>query len=133
MSTGEKDSRPRPLIVQKVAQALLATGLFLLALAFLAFGALVRGNMDGALPLNLLCSYLIIALAGGLGGVFHVMMARAFLNLDKTAYQWVRTTSWSPLVAIVSDRGKRLDWPEVRLAFGEPENKPAKKPDTPSS
>ncbi len=120
-----KDGKERPLIIRQVSQALLLTGLFLLALAVLAFGALVRGYMDSTLSINLMCVYLIFLLGGGLGGTFHVLMARAFERLDKIAYEWVRSTSWSPLVAIVTARGRRLDWPEVRQAFGIEQQKPA--------
>ncbi len=118
----------KPPIIRQVAQALVVTGLFLLALAVLAFGALVRGFMDHTLSVNLMCVYLIFILGGGLGGTFHVLMGRAFNRLDKIAYEWVHSTSWSPLVAIVTARGRRLDWPEVRQAFGitEQEARPGK-------
>ncbi len=120
MQTSKPDqaAKDRPFLIRQVSQALAVTGLLLLALAFLGFGAMVRGYLDKTLSIGLACVYLMFVVAGGLGGTFHVLMARAFYRLDKVAYEWVHSTSWNPLVAIVTAGGRRLDWPEVREAFG---------------
>ncbi|MGB8644923.1 MAG: hypothetical protein WCF84_06780 [Anaerolineae bacterium] len=133
MEKREPNPTEKPLIIRQVSQALALTGLFLLALAFLAFGETIRTQLDHTLSINLGCAYLVFIVGGGLGGAFHLLMARAFTNLDKVAYEWVRSTSWSPLVAIVTARGRRLDWPEVRQAFGFPDTPPTSEPLPPQS
>ncbi len=113
-----KDRPERPFLIRQVTQSLALTGLFMLAIAMLALAETIRTLMQHTLSVNLLCVYLMLILAGGFGGMFHLFMARAFDRLDKLAYRWVRSTSWSPLVAVVTSNGRRLDWPEVKEAFG---------------
>ncbi len=118
-----KGKPERPFIIRQVTQSLALTGLLLLAIAMLALAETIRTLMEHTLSVNLLCVYLMLILGGGAGGMFHLFMARAFNNLEQVAYQWVRSTSWSPLVAVVTSGGRRLDWPEVREAFGITEAK----------
>ncbi|MGE5140995.1 MAG: hypothetical protein ACM3JD_16130 [Rudaea sp.] len=108
----------RPPVVRQVSLALYATAVALFAVALLAFGLLLEGWFDRSLPIHILCALFILVIAGAAGGLFHVLMARAFAGSSKIAYEWVRSTSWSPLVAVVSSAGQRLDSPEVRRLFG---------------
>jgi hypothetical protein len=110
--------RIRPFVVRQIALALAATGLLLLVIALLALSATVLGLGDHSLTFTLMCAYLLLFVCGLAAGLLHILMARSFYALDKIAYKWVRSTSWNPLVALVSRFGQALDDPAVIAAFG---------------
>ncbi len=107
-----------PAVIRQVSLALYATGVALFAIALGALGAMLQGWFGRSLPIHILCALLLLVIAGILGGLFHLLMGRSFARLNKIAYEWVRATSWSPLVAVVSSAGQRLDSSEVRGLFG---------------
>ncbi|MGE5139078.1 MAG: hypothetical protein ACM3JD_06445 [Rudaea sp.] len=110
--------RIRPFVVRQIALALGATGLLLLVIALLAFSAIVLGLSAHSLNFSLMCAYLLLFVCGLAGGLLHLLMARSFYAMNKIAYKWVRSTSWNPLVALVSQFGRALDDPAVVAAFG---------------
>ena len=110
--------RIRPFVVRQIALALGSTGLLLLVIALLALGAIVLGLGDRTLTFSLMCAYLLLSVCGLAGGLLHLLMARSFYALNKIAYKWVRSTSWNPLVALVSRFGQALDDTAVIPSFG---------------
>ncbi len=107
-----------PAVIRQVSLALYATAVVLFAIAIGALGAMLQGWFGRSLPIHLLCALLLLVIAGMVGGLFHLLMGRSFAHLNKVAYEWVRATSWNPLVAVVTNAGQRLDSAEVRALFG---------------
>ncbi len=107
-----------PAVIRQVSLALYATAVVLFAIAIGAPGAMLQGWFGRSLPIHILCALLLLVIAGIVGGLFHLLMGRSFAHLNKVAYEWVRATSWNPLVAVVTNAGQRLDSAEVRALFG---------------